>query len=80
MITRRSQNEVVPIKLHDYISIPSEVHVYSLGIEYMKNWFLEQFSTDYFKTVYVNGKHIFDDYRRFNRERLTKQVKSRLLQ
>lgn len=75
MITRRSQNEVVPIKLHDYISIPSEVHVYSLGIEYMKNWFLEQFSTDYFKTVYVNGKHIFDDYRRFNRERLTKQVK-----
>lgn len=75
MITRRSQSEVVPIKLHDYISIPSEVHVYSLGIEYMKNWFLEQFDTGYFKTVYVNGKHIFDDYRRFNRERLTKQVK-----
>ena len=75
MITRRSRSEVVPIHLHDYISVPSEVHVYSLGIEYMRNWFLEQFSTGYFKTVYINGKHIFDDYRRFNKERLTKQVK-----
>lgn len=75
MISRRSQVEIQPIKLHDYISIPSEIHAYSLGIEYMRNWFLEQFNEGYFQTVYINGKHIFDDYRRFNRERLTKQVK-----
>lgn len=75
MITRRSRSEVIPITLHDYISIPSEVHVYSLGIEYMKQWFLEQFDSNYFKTVFINGKHIFDDYRKFNRERLTKQIK-----
>lgn len=74
MIYRRSQKEIQPIKLHDYISIPSEVHIYSLGVEYMRNWFLEQFDDKYFKTVYINGKHIFDDYRRFNKERLSKQV------
>lgn len=74
MITKRSQENFDKITLHDYISIPSETHVYSLGVEYMRNWFLSQFDTDYFKTVYINGKHIFDDYRRFNRERLSKQV------
>ena len=74
MISKASQNDVDPIKLHDYVAIPSEIHVCSLGVEYMRNWFLSQFSDDFFKTVYINGKHIFDDYRRFNRERLSKQV------
>lgn len=73
MISRRSQKEIQPIKLHDYISIPKEMHIYSVGIEYMRNWFLDKFSTEYFKTVYINGKHIFDDYRMFNKERMTKQ-------
>lgn len=74
MITSYSKHDVQPITLHDYISIPSEIHVYSLGVEYMKDWFLSQFDNDYFKTVYINGKHIFDDYRHFNKERLTKQT------
>lgn len=74
MISKKSQSEIQPITLHDYIAIPSEVHAYSLGIEYMRNWFLEQFSEDFFKTVYINGKHVFDDYRRFNRTQLTKHL------
>lgn len=73
MITSWEQREPKKITLHDYIAIPSEMNAYSLGIEYMKDWFLSQFNTDFFKTVYINGKHIFDDYRRFNKERLTKQ-------
>lgn len=70
------------VKLHESISIPSKVHAYSLAIEYMRNWFLKKFDQfygeDYFKTVYVNGKHVFDDYRRFNRARLTKVEKPAL--
>lgn len=58
--------------LHQSISVPSEIHAYSLGIEYMKRWFLKEFDEDYFKTVYINGKHIFDDYRRFNKQQLLK--------
>lgn len=66
------------IKLHESISIPSKVHVYSLGVEYMRNWFLKKFDDDYFKTIYMNGKHIFDDFRRFNREQITKIEKPAL--
>ena len=80
MITSWEQREPKKITLHDYIAIPSEMNAYSLGIEYMKDWFLSQFNTDFFKTVYINGKHIFDDYRRFNKERLTKQPQTPIIQ
>ena len=59
-------------KLNVEISIPSEVHGYSLAIEYMKDWFLSKFKTcgddggQFFKTVYINGKHVLDDFRIFN--------------
>lgn len=57
------------------MSIPSVVHSYSLAIEYMKDrWFLPKFGDGFFKTVYVNGKYIFDDQRRFN------QIKTRQIQ
>ena len=59
-------------RLHEHISIPSEIHSYSLAVLYMRDWFLRQFDEDYFKTVYVNGKHVFDDYRRFNKKQLLK--------
>lgn len=63
------------IRLHESISIPSKTHTYSIAVEYMRQWFLDNFEPDYFKTVYINGKHIFDDYRRFNREKLIKVEK-----
>lgn len=53
-------------QLTGHLCIPSAVHGYSVAVEYMKNWFLQKFHTDYFKTVYINGKHIMDDYRRFS--------------
>lgn len=71
-------NEFKDIELVENISIPSKVHVYSLGVEYMREWFLKRFEDDFFKTIYVNGKHIFDDFRRFNREQITKVEKPAL--
>ena len=53
-------------KLYKNLMLPSYVHGYSLTIEFMKKWFLEKFDKDYFKTVHVNGKHVLDDWRRFN--------------
>lgn len=78
MITELSQHGLDNIALHESISIPSKVHVYSLGIEYMRDWFLSKFEDNFFKTVYINGKHIFDDYRRFNRAELVKVEKPAL--
>lgn len=53
-------------KLISTTLIPSASHSYALAVEYIQNWFLSKFSKDYFKTVYIEGKNIFDESRRFN--------------
>ena len=53
-------------KLYKNLMLPSYVHGYSLAIEFMKQWFLEKFDKDYFKIVHINGKHVLDDWKRFN--------------
>ena len=58
------------IHLNSDISIPSTVHGYSIGIEYMKKWFLDKFDKDYFKTIFIDGKSVFDDYRRLSKKEL----------
>ena len=59
-------------ELHPSIYIPSTMHSYSLAIQYMRDWFLNQFDKDYWKTVYVNGSHILNDYK--NRKGSLKQI------
>lgn len=49
-------------KMNSALSLPSAVHGHSLLVEFMKDWFLSNFDKDYFKTVYINGKHVMDDY------------------
>lgn len=58
------------ISLYRSLSIPSEIHGYSIGVEFMRDWFMEKFPKGYFKTVYINGKNIMDDFRRFNKEKI----------
>ena len=53
-------------KLYRNLELPSYVHGYSLGIEYMRNWFVNKFPKDYFKVIHINGKHVLDDWRDFN--------------
>jgi hypothetical protein len=53
-------------KLYKQLSLPSYVHGYSLAIEYMRDWFLAKFPKEYFKTVYINGKHVLSDWKKFN--------------
>lgn len=75
--------------LQQKITVPSEIHGYSLAVEYMRRWFLDKFNdyfmpvdengnrTEFFKTVYINGKHVFDDFRQFNKnkEKILKREK-----
>jgi len=70
----------LPIKteyktLEASLCIPSAIHGYSLAVEYMKEWFLDKFDKNYFKTIFINGKHILDDYRRFSIGDLIKREK-----
>ena len=53
--------------LYGNLVTPSYAHGYSLGIEYMNNWFLRGFDKNYFKSVYIDGKHVIDDYKKFSK-------------
>ena len=53
-------------KMYRQLSLPSYVHGYSLAIQYMRDWFLSKFPKEYFKTVYINGKHVLSDWKQFN--------------
>ncbi len=70
MYNKNTFNKLEKLHLVKNIAVPSEVHGYSLGVEFMRDWFLDKFPQDYFKTVYVNGKHVMDDFRRFNKEKI----------
>ena len=58
------------IRLNSDISVPSTIHGYSIGVEYMQKWFLDKFDKDYFKTIFVAGKSVFDDYRKLSKKEL----------
>lgn len=70
---RKKHGEYRVKRLHSDLICPSYVHGYSLAIEFMKSWFLSKFEKDFFKTVYVNGKHVLDDYKIFNKDIIKKQ-------
>ena len=59
--------------LYRSICVPSMTQSYSLCVEYMKNWFLSKFPKDTFNTVYVEGKYIYDDYKKLSRTELIKR-------
>lgn len=70
---RKKHGEYRVKRLYSNLAIPSYVHGYSLGIEFMRSWFLEKFPRDYFKTVYINGKHVLDDFKYFNRDAIKRE-------
>lgn len=65
--------------LNRSICMPSLVQAYSLCIEYMKWWFYSKFEgKDFIKSEYVDGKYIFDDFRRLSKVELLKRQKPSL--
>lgn len=62
-------------ELRSSLSIPSAMNSYSMAIEYMKNWFISKFNNQYFKTVHIDGKHVFDDFRKFDNIKSLKTMK-----
>lgn len=82
-------NDTKPLSINDFrkmqaktlyrsICVPSVVQSYSLCIEYMKNWFLSKFNDNTFKSIYIEGKNIYDDFRSFSKLDLIKRQKPSL--
>lgn len=64
--------------LNRSICIPSIANSYAQCIEYAKHWFLSKFQPDTFKTVYVDGKYIYDEQRTLTKSQLLKREKPML--
>lgn len=65
-------------KLYADLYIPSYVNGYSIAMEYMRNWFISKFPKDFFRTIHIVGKHVFDDFRRFEKGDYIKREKPAL--
>lgn len=50
-------------KLYCSMSIPSAINVDSIGMEYIQKWFFSKIQRDFFKNIYINNKHVLDDFR-----------------
>lgn len=48
------------------ITLPSQYSSYAVCVEFAKEWFLEKFGDHYFNSVYVEGSHTFDEFRKFS--------------
>lgn len=65
-------------EMNKSLCVPSFAHGYSLSIEYMRKWFLSKFDKEYFKTVYVNDSHVFNDFRSMDSLNQLKRLKPSL--
>lgn len=67
--------------LNRSICMPSLAQAYSLCIEYMREWFYSKFnypSDQIFKSEYIDGKYIFDEFRTLSKLELLKRQKPSL--
>lgn len=64
--------------LYRSICVPSATQSYSLCVEYIKKWFLSKFEENTFKSIYVEGKNIYDDFRSLSKMELLKRKKPSL--
>ena len=62
-------------KLMKNLCVPSASHAYSVCVEFFKNYILDKFPSGYFKTVYIDGKHLFDEFANLNDNELIKKGK-----
>ena len=55
------------VRLNCSMASPSLLHVESIATEYIRNLILSKVPKDYFKTIYINEKHILDEYKRMDK-------------
>lgn len=64
------------IMLNRFITVAPLHHNYALCIDYIKKWFLEKFSKDYFNFIHLDGSHVFGEINRLTKEQIISHIKS----
>ena len=55
------------VQLNRYITVAPLHQSYALCIEYMKHWFLEKFSKDFFSYIHLDGANVFGELNRIDK-------------
>ena len=55
-----------PRVMRTSVTLPSQHQAYAVCVEFAKKWFLEKFKDGYFNSIYVEGTHSFDEFRKFS--------------
>lgn len=55
-----------PRMLRTSVLLPSQYQAYSVCVEFAKEWFVERFAEHTFNSIYVDGTHSFDEFRKFS--------------
>ena len=55
-----------PKVMRTSVTLPSQHQAYAVCVEFAKKWFLEKFKPNYFNSIYVEGSHSFDEFRKFS--------------
>lgn len=58
--------KVTPRYMHTSVTLPSQYQSYAICVEFAKHWFVSKFKDNYFNSVYVDGTHSFDEFRKFS--------------
>lgn len=46
---------------------------YSIGIQYIRKYLMDRLPKNYLKFFHINGKHLFDDFRMFNKQHIKRE-------
>ncbi len=64
--------------LNTSLVVPSTVNAYSIGVQYAREWFISKFPSDFFKSINIEGRNIFYDFRKMSKEQMLKRLKPAL--
>lgn len=58
----------IEIQLNKNITVAPLHQSYALAIEYMRHWFLQKFSDDFFSWVHLDGSHVFGEMSKIDKK------------
>lgn len=62
------------VQLNRYITVAPLHQSYALCIEYMKHWFLEKFSKDFFSYIHLDGANVFGELNRIDKKTIISKM------
>lgn len=63
---RELYRQRTPRYMRSSVILPSQYQSYAVCVEFARDWFMARFPQKYFNSIYVDGTHSFDEFRKFS--------------